>query len=330
MLKNDAQFIWPIVGNEKAGDFLTRSLSSGNLAHCYIFAGLEDLGKTKAAKHFAKNLMLLDSNSYDELVNMDPDRLSVSGDFHLLEVEEGKKNISIAQVRDFIHVLEMSSLANSYKIGLIKNAHNLSLEAQNALLKLMEEPSKKTVIILTIVDINTLLPTLVSRSQVLHFNPVPTALIHDDLIKNYGASPSVAKNISRLALGRPALAIKFLQDTDFYNSYVAAAELLLGLRGKVIADRLLLLKGFFPPKESSVAKVNLVLNIWESLLRDLMLVGNDVSDLIRNEVLKNNLESGLDDQTFLKAINKLRMAKKFLAANVNPTRVMENLAIQLF
>jgi DNA polymerase-3 subunit delta' len=203
------KYTWPSIGNDKAIEFLNRSLESDKIAQTYVFIGPEELGKSTIALAFAKNLQ----GSYD----------GFNSDLYILTPEAGKKNIGIEQVREFIKMLNLSSFMNSYKIGLIKEADLLSEEAKSALLKTLEEPKDKVIIILLVNTEESLPATILSRSQKLYFYPVPAATIYDYLISNYGTNRSLAKELANLALGRPLKAIRYLENPDVYKSYLEEA-----------------------------------------------------------------------------------------------------------
>ena len=153
---------WPGVGNRHVTDFLEKSLQSGRLSSSYIFLGPQDIGKTAAAIHFAASLLCqnrpegsyahpcLDCPSCRQMKGSSGGLETVHGDFHFLRRADGKKNISIEDTREFIRLLSLSSFFNSYKIGIVKDADSLSLDAANALLKTLEEPQAKVVIMLTV------------------------------------------------------------------------------------------------------------------------------------------------------------------------------------
>jgi len=335
MKESNAQLAWPLIGNEKAIEFLNKSLLSRRLAQAYIFTGASNLGKTTIAYCFAKNLMLLDSNSHLDLAHLDLDKLNLSGDFHVISREAGKKNIAIDQIRGFINILEMSSFANSYKIGVIKEAETLSLEAANALLKLLEEPPEKVVIILITSHLEHILPTIASRSQVINFYPVKTEVIHDKLIKEYGATPSLAKRCSRLALGRPALAVKFFEDQDFYQDYLSKANIFLDFFQENLIDRLAAVNQLFLEKkeaDSAGRTTDQVLEIWEGVIRDLFLINLEQDDLIQNLEAKETLLD-VKERVGLNRLQKLwplfKLSREYLAANVGPRNVLENIAINI-
>src|SRR5690606_22718152 len=155
------------IGNEKAIAFLDKSIKSDRLAQTYVFIGPEELGKSTVALAFAKNLQ--------------GEMEGFNSDLHILNREADKKNISIDQVRDFIKILNLSSFSGSYKIGLIKEADLLSEEAKSALLKTLEEPKEKVIIILLVSNEENLPATILSRSQKIYFNPVSASVIYDYL-----------------------------------------------------------------------------------------------------------------------------------------------------
>ena len=262
---------------------------------------------------------------------MDADKLSLSGDFHVISREPGKKNISIVQIRDFIKILEMSSFANSYKVGIIREAETLSPEAANALLKLLEEPQEKVIIILITAQVEAIIKTIVSRSQVLNFYPVPTAVIHDYLIKERGASPSLAKRYAHLALGRPALAVKFFLEPEFYQDYAAKVEVFLNFFQDDLVKRLQAVGALLSNKKDEgepVKAVAQILEVWIGLARDLLLINLDQVDLIQNLEAQATLKN-ITSVSAEKIIKLLETGQKYLAANVSPKNVLENIAINI-
>ena len=334
-VKSTIEFSWPLIGNTAAIDFLTKSLMNRRLAQTYIFAGPEHLGKNTIAYCFAKNLLLLDENRQENLADLDESKMSLSGDFHVVQREPGKKNISIEQIRDLIKILEMSSFANSYKIGIIKEAETISEQGMNALLKILEEPRSQVVIILITAHLEAILKTIVSRSQVVNFYPVRTEIIHDHLVDYYKLNPTLAKNLSRLALGRPPLAIKFLEDKEFYQNYLAAVNFFLTILENQIPDRFkLIAKWIMAHKGESDLSLLAgdLISVWEAVGRDLLLISSGSQNLLQHEVakdallkVKNNYEAG----DWLRVLKLLKLSRNYLSANVNYKNVLENIAINI-
>ncbi|MEA3464107.1 MAG: hypothetical protein U9R14_03470, partial [Patescibacteria group bacterium] len=257
------------------------------------------------------------------------------GDIHLIKKDRDKKNISIEQVREFIKTLSMSSFLNSYKIGIVKHAEHLSQEAANALLKTLEEPKTKVIIILIAVDIAALAPTIVSRSQILKFNLVKYDIIYDYLVKNYQAKRSAAKDFARLCLGRPALAVKFLENKEFRESYLSRVQTLLQFYGQDINKRIAAVGELINKKnggQESVMIAGRILEIWQGLIRDLLLLEFNQDNLIQHLLFAdelNKIKAKFAVRDLLNLEKNLRDAKKYLAANVNPKLVLENAAVNI-
>ena len=304
------------------------------MAHAYIFSGPEDVGKTTIAYCLAKNLMLSDSNSASDIAHLAPEKLALSGDVSVLEKDSTKKNISVNQIREFIDFLSHGSFNNSYKVGIIKEAELLSSEAANSLLKILEEPPQKTIIILLTANIDHLLPTLVSRSQLINFYPVKSEVIYEHLTNDYGAPPSLAKNLAALASGRPALAIKFLEQAEIFESYQTRAATLLEFFDESLIKRFAILNKMLSATEaeetSAVDNAAKILDIWEGVSRDLLLINYGHNDLLQFPTLKDKLKAVAERHSLLnlRQLNALITAgRKYLAANVSPKNVLENIVL---
>lgn len=337
MKTETAKSNWPIVGNNHIFEFLAKSLAKNNISGSYIFVGPANLGKTAAAHFFAQSLVCESRNRPALACGRCPACVQaakkIHGDIYFIKKEPEKKNISVEQIRDFIRNLSLSSFLNSYKIGIIKGAENLSEGAVNALLKTLEEPKIKVVIILTVVDLEALPKTILSRSQILRFRAVAGDLIYDELIKNHEAKRSQAKNFSRLSAGRPALALKFLEDGEYYESYKVYVKSFTGLLDSDINGRFKAIENILGKEARGQEAVKLaagLINVWQNLARDLMLLELNLADLIQHQAFLKELESlknRLNLKALLNLINVLRESRKYLAANVNPKLALENAAV---
>ncbi len=337
MEKSNLKSNWPLIGNGHIFEFLSKSLGKNDISGSYIFTGPADLGKSTAANFFAKSLVCEAKGQSTLPCDKCPACLGaakgIHSDIYLIEKLEDKKNISVDQIRDFIRNLGLSSFLNSYKIGIIKGAENLSEGAVNALLKTLEEPKIKVVIILTVTDLEALPKTIISRSQILRFRAVASDIIHDELIKNYGASRSQAKNFSRLSAGRPALALKFFQDKEYYEDYEELVKSFVGLLSSDINSRFSAIENILGAGARGQEAVNRaagVIDIWQNLARDLMLRELNLVDLIQHEAFSKELEaikSKFSLPSLLNLINVLKQSREYLAANVNPRLALENVAV---
>lgn len=317
---------WPKIGNEKAVSFLEAAISNNKVASTYIFTGPEDLGKSTIAFSFAKNLQGDNEGSFNS-------------DLHVLQREEDKKSISIEAVRAFIKMMNMSSFSGSYKVGIIKEADYLSEEAKSALLKTLEEPEDMVVIILLVRDLNSLPSTIASRSQILHFQPVSSETVYDYLLENYKPNRSLARDLANLCLGRPLLAIRFLEHPEKYESYLKKTSLWLDIIAeKSQASRLQILDDLFKDRtwsKEALESTSLIFDIAESLARDFLLISLGQRDIVQNSALMGRLEKmaidlGQGDNLAMLMLRHLKLidqARTYLAANVNPRLTLEQIVI---
>jgi DNA polymerase-3 subunit delta' len=326
----ETDYKWPKIGNEKVIEFLERGLQNNRVAQTYVFSGADDLGKSTVALAFAANLQ--------------GQPQGFNSDLHILEPEADKKGISIEAVREFIKTLNLSSFLNSYKIGIIKQADLMSSEAKSALLKTLEEPKEKVIIILLTVDEHNLPETILSRAQILYFYPVPVATIYDYLLKNLGTNRNLAKDLSALALGRPLAALKLFENPEIYKAYLEKATGWLELMQRNAGDRLTILDKIFVDKtwsKSAVEAASGIILMAEGLARDLLLLSLDKNEHLQHAALKEELEKtlialgansgdgggGLGAAGVLNQFRLLAQAKEYLAGNVNPRLVLEQIVL---
>jgi len=356
MTTGNFKYKWPLVGNTQITDFLERSIGKAQVAGTYIFNGPDNLGKTTLAAFFAQSLLcdnyvsgqgelpcgicpscknIQAGRGRKKKAAAEEERESVHGDFHIVKKDKDKKNISVEQVREFVRALSMSSFLGTYKVGIIKHADKLSAEAANALLKTLEEPRANVVIVLITADLENLPLTIVSRSQVLNFRAVKTDIIYDYLINEYGATRSAAKNYSRICLGRPALAVKFFEDKDFYEWYLAQVKVFISFLGQDINARLSSIEDWAGKKlsgQEAAGRIKRTLEVWQGVVRDWLLLGYGLNDLVQHEILETELSSvkqKLSNELIFKYLALLEQSEAYLNANVNPKLVLENVAVGL-
>ncbi len=335
---------WPLSGNDYICDFLEKSISFGRLAHTYVLLGQKDIGKFQAAVCFAK-ILLCQGRAKEEAspcgkcrscrsFQESPDVSDiVHGDFHMIKRDEGRKNISIEDVREFIRLLSLSSFFGSYKVGIIKDADELSLDAANALLKTLEEPKEKVIVILTASRLENLPATIVSRSQVLRFGQVDTASIYDYLVSDLSCDRDSAKIASRLSLGRPALAVRFTQEKDFAESYMNKASVFLDFFSADINSRLSSVASLLDKDDDDKAdRAATIISIWQGAARDILLMASNNGNVIQHEEKRVEIMSAASlggASGVLKIFKLLQEGEERLRANVNPKLVLESIAINI-
>lgn len=157
-----------IIGNSSVQEYLQKVIENKSFAHAYVFSGPQHIGKTTFAEWFINNIIC------DERceIHLEEKHNQIYPDFYFLEREEGKKDISVEQVRKLIGSLQMTSLLGNYKVAVINGAEYLNSASSNALLKALEEPTSKTLLILLTSNEEHLLQTIRSRSVIIRLQSV--------------------------------------------------------------------------------------------------------------------------------------------------------------
>lgn len=161
-----------IIGHDKQKKLLDQMLQKESMNHhAFIFAGPEYIGKYKIAEQFAKSLSEgkeeCDWNNLDQQVDSDITIIEP-----LIEEKKGsvkQKDISVSQIREAVRVFHLSADKKA-KVIIIRNAHKMTIGAQNALLKSLEEPPENAFLILTTSETSNLVDTIVSRCFKISFN----------------------------------------------------------------------------------------------------------------------------------------------------------------
>ena len=171
-LKYRPQKFGDIVGQEHAVRTLLSQLESGKIGHGYLFAGPRGTGKTSTARIFAKavNCELYKKQVFGEPCNKCKSCLAVASGSHLDLIEiDAASNRLIEDVRDLREKIKLSPVSSRFKVYIIDEAHMLTREAFNALLKTLEEPPKHAIFILATTEPSKLPSTIISRVQRFNF-----------------------------------------------------------------------------------------------------------------------------------------------------------------
>ena len=158
-----------IIGNEKVKKNLEAICNSGKLAHSYMFLGIEGIGKKIIAKEFAKKILCLNQEkgckTCKSCIEFESDN---HPDFKLI-FPDGK-NIKIDQIREFQSRVYEKPVISQKKVYIIDEADLMTKEAQNCLLKTLEEPPSYVIIILIVTNENKILNTIKSRCIKIAFS----------------------------------------------------------------------------------------------------------------------------------------------------------------
>lgn len=199
----------------------------------YLFVGRPGQGRASAARELARELNCL--HKAEPCAHC---RLFAKGAFpdFILVAPDGQ-SVKIEQVRQLQNQLSLSPYsAASARFAVIDNAELLTVEAQNALLKLIEEPPAQTTVVLVATDPEALLPTVRSRAQVVYFPPVAADQL-TEWLANRNARP--AKELAELSEGAPGLAVRLAADDELRAAYQSADQAAAALFDDSLFNRLI-------------------------------------------------------------------------------------------
>ena len=170
-----------VLGQDKVVNVLKNQIKNKNFSHAYLFAGERGCGKTSAAKIFAKAINCLnpkDGSPCLECENCKAIEEETSLDVVEMDAASNRRIDDIRNLRDNV-IYPPANL--KYKVYIIDEAHMITREAFNALLKIMEEPPKHLVFILATTEIDKIPKTILSRVQKFEFNKIDSSKIREQI-----------------------------------------------------------------------------------------------------------------------------------------------------
>lgn len=340
-MNNHNNSTWDICGQDKIVDFLTTAVSNGKVSHAYLFSGPAHIGKYSLAKEFAAAILCAKGiNACRECFNCKQLKNNSHPDIYTVErmidekTEKLKKDITVEQIRDLKNRLQQSSFLNGYKIAIISEAQSINNNAANALLKILEEPSPKTIIILITDDLKKMSATVISRCQVLKFLPVKTKEI-EKYLQSKGATPSESSKLARLAIGRPGIALSFLQDKDLLGSFNQDVRSFFSMVDSNIDKRFKDIEKIIDwDKDESLnlKKLNVLLDNWQLVIRDFLLIKTENDFLISNGDFGeafNSHKRYFSAEKIINVMKNINYARLLGRQNINSKSILENLILSL-
>lgn len=206
-----------IIGNEKTKEELKRSLEEDKVSHSYMFIGIEGIGKQLIAKAFAQ--MILCTNETEKGCNKCKSCIEFQSQNHpdFLYIEPDGNSIKIEQIRYLQRKIQEKPIISNKKVYIVNDADKMTKEAQNCLLKTLEEPPEYSIIILIGSNENAFLNTIKSRCMKLTFQPIAPEEIKQYMEKTYGMN-NINENMLEAFQGSIGKAIALKDKKEEYEN----------------------------------------------------------------------------------------------------------------
>src|SRR5579883_1382290 len=176
-----SQTFGDLVGQEPVIRTLKNALNTGALAHAYLFAGPRGTGKTSTARLLAKTINCLQPRDGEPCnVCVQCQEITAGTSFNVIEIDAAS-NRGIDSIRELREKVMVPPTGGKYKVYILDEAHMLTTEAFNALLKTLEEPPPHAIFVMATTDVHKMLPTVLSRCQRFDFKRITTSQIVEHL-----------------------------------------------------------------------------------------------------------------------------------------------------
>jgi len=325
-----------IIGQEQIKEHLQNALKAGKISHAYIINGEKSSGKEFIAKVFAMALQCEAPKENTEVQipcqECHSCKQALSGNQpDIIKVMHDKANtISVDDIREQIsNDVAVKPYSSPYKIYIMNEAEKMTTQAQNALLKTLEEPPEYVVILLLTTNVNALLPTILSRCVVLNMRPVSDQLVRKYLMEELRVTDYKAEVCVAFARGNIGKAKSLATSEDFENVKSEALSTLKYIQDMELYEIVAAVKRANEYK----MEVNDYLDIMVVWYRDVLLfkATSDVNHLVFREELSalRKVASRSSYEGIERVIQALDKAKKRLDANVNFDLVMELLMLEI-
>ena len=320
-----------IVGQEQLKEHLQNAIAMNKVSHAYIINGERNAGKEFIARVFAMALQCEKKEAEpcgechsckQALSNNQPDIIYIS--------HEKPNTIGVEDIRAQInHDIVIKPYSSPRKIYIVNEGEKMTPQAQNALLKTLEEPPEYAVIVILTTNVEALLPTVLSRCVVLNMKPVSDALVKKYLMEQLGVPDYKANICVAFARGNIGKAKLLASSEEFEKVKDEAISLVKNINDMEIHEIVKAIKKISEYKFD----VNDYLDILMAWYRDVLFfkATKDVNSLVFKEEIQQIMR--VSDRSTYEGIetivNALQSAKKRLEANVNFDLTMELLLLAI-
>ncbi|HEX8730434.1 MAG TPA: DNA polymerase III subunit delta' [Ktedonobacterales bacterium] len=322
-----------IVGNERAQALLERAVAGDGLRHAYLLHGPASVGKLTLALAFAQALLCQrrqpgEVDACGECVACRKVAHGNHPDLTIIEPEKDKRWLKLEALQEAMRLATLAPAESAHRILIIPEADRIQERTTNAFLKTLEEPPEGVVIILITTDAENMLPTVLSRCQMIPLRLAPAAEIAAALRERWGVAPDAAERLAASANGRMGWAVRAHEHPEEQAARERLVERIVSLVGAAPDERMRVAASF----GSDNAACRVALEQWIAWWRDVTLAANGARGLLSAGATRQAAErvgAALTPAQAREFLDALIDAHASMDINANPRLTLENLALAL-
>lgn len=327
---------WHIFGHQWAVQLLQEHIRADRMRHAYLFVGPQGIGRRTLGLKFAKAINCAEPPAAGEACNACQNCRQIEkqahADLSILVPEGNHKDVRIDQVRSLQHSLALRPYQARYRVALLPDFQRATPEAANAMLKTLEEPPPRVLLIVTADTLESLLPTIVSRCEVLRLRPLSIAACQQYLVQEKALPAEEANLLAHVSAGRLGYALRLHTDP---HALEQRAEVLDAMTFLLAADVFARFKyaeettkNWQKARESLVNVFSLWLTWWRDVL--ILISGAEIPAVNIDRVAQiRQLAAHYSLETARRMISALENGLQQLNAYGNPRLILENLLLTL-
>ena len=321
---------WDLAGHNWAVELLKGDLAKNELRQVYLFAGPSGVGRRTLALRFAQAIACQQPVAPGEPCRSCRTCQQIERqqhpDLYVVQAEGGSREIKIDQIRALQHWLSLAPYESRFRIALLLGFHNANPNAQNALLKTLEEAPDRAILLLTADTPDDLLPTIASRCEILRLRPLPLEEATLFLASLPNVSGDQAQRLAHLSGGRVGYARRLLNDPAELEKWTVSVDQLLSLLPASRRVRFAYADGLTRDWGKSRENLQQTFQVWLSFWRDLLLCASESETPLVNQDKESELRrlaSEIDFPTASRVAGVIEDALKKLDLNANPRLLAE-------
>jgi DNA polymerase III subunit delta' len=322
---------WDLIGHEWAVDMLKKHVVNGTMRHAYLFCGPPGLGRRTLALRFAQALNCTTPSGAGIPCGTcrDCKQIRAMGhpDLNVIQADSEGGILKVDQIRDSRKTLTLKPYMSKFRVAIFLRFQEANDNAANALLKTLEEAPSYAVLILTADNPEQLLPTIVSRCEVLRLRPLSIEQVQKGLV-NRGIESSRAKLIAHISSGRFGYALRLVEDDALLDKREERLNDLLTLLPASRVEKFAYADKLSKDKDSMRQAITFWLSYWRDVMLRTAQAESPLVNVDRNLEIEG-LAGQLDLSSARKVVGNLEDVLEKMDKNVNPRLLAEVLLLDL-